>query len=110
MWSVRTACRLWLGYRGGRHSRFCFLRFGAEVSAAHTWNRRSNLQCGDCIRLSRPETFNSIYEQNITKSVGYQALQREIESRGPKLTELRGNCGARIVGTCRKCRVGLMES
>jgi SAM-dependent methyltransferase len=29
-----------------------------------------------------PKTFSSIYEQSIAKSVGYQALQREIELRG----------------------------
>ena len=35
-----------------------------------------------------PKTFSSIYEQSFAKSVGYQALQREIEFRGSKLAEL----------------------
>ena len=36
-----------------------------------------------------PKTFSSIYEQSIAKSIGYQALQREIEFRGSKLAEVR---------------------
>jgi glycosyltransferase involved in cell wall biosynthesis/SAM-dependent methyltransferase len=35
-----------------------------------------------------PEAYSSIYEQSIEKSVGYQALQQEIEARGSKLAEL----------------------
>ncbi len=35
-----------------------------------------------------PEAFNSLYEQSVAKSVGYQALQREIEVCGSKLAEL----------------------
>jgi glycosyltransferase involved in cell wall biosynthesis/SAM-dependent methyltransferase len=35
-----------------------------------------------------PDTFSSIYEQNVTKSIGYQALQEEMEVRGSKLGAL----------------------
>ena len=38
-----------------------------------------------------PKTFSSIYEQSIAKSVGYQALQREVELRGSKFAELSEN-------------------
>jgi glycosyltransferase involved in cell wall biosynthesis/SAM-dependent methyltransferase len=35
-----------------------------------------------------PATLSSIYEQNVAKSIGHQALQREIEARGSKIAEL----------------------
>ena len=35
-----------------------------------------------------PETFSSIYEQSVTKSLGYQALQGEIQTRASKIAEL----------------------
>ena len=36
-----------------------------------------------------PRTFSSIYERSMAKSACYQALQREIELRDSKLTELQ---------------------
>ena len=60
----------------GRRSRFRFLRFEEESPPAIPGMERAIYNLAIAGDRPLPETFNSIYERNVTKSVGYQALQQ----------------------------------
>jgi glycosyltransferase involved in cell wall biosynthesis/SAM-dependent methyltransferase len=70
-----------------------FLSFDSEEKSSHAIGgiERAIYNVAIATDSNPPEVFSSIYEQSITKSVGFQALLQEIEVRGSKITELEDN-------------------
>ena len=56
-----------------------------------------------------PETFSSIYEQNVTKSAGYRTLQSEMEGLQSEMEERRREIAERDLELAKRSRAARVE-